>query len=230
MVNFTKSEKVPASLAIEKAKPSSENYRSRDVVAQVADDFFDKCYLCEDKNVKDINVEHFEPHKGDRDKMFDWRNLFFACSYCNNIKSDTEKTDAVIPLLNCTDNSTNLLDSIQLRVDVSKLPEKHFIVKATSNDEKTLNTAILLHKIYNEKPKPTALKERGALNLRKRIIEHLIEFEDLITEYKLNVISKDFVKRKLIRQLQTDTAFTTFKVWLVRENDELQEFRQYLPQ
>ncbi len=230
MVNFTKSEKVPASLAIEKAKPSSENYRSNDVVTQVADDFFDKCYLCEDKNVKDINVEHFEPHKGNRDKMFDWANLFFACSYCNNIKSDDEKTAHIISMLDCTNAKVRMLDRIKLSVDISKLPEKHIIVTANIADEKTQNTATLLHKIYNEKSKPTALKERGALNLRRRIIDNLTEFEDLITEYRLDVISKERIKSKIIKQLQTESAFTAFKVWLVRENDELEEFRQFLPQ
>ncbi len=225
MINFVKTEEAPACLAIEKAKPKSENYRCKDVVKQVSDDFFDKCYLCEDKHVKDINVEHFEPHKGNRDKMFDWKNLFFACSYCNNIKLGDES-----PLLNCTDVSLRVVNSIKLEIDSSRLPERHFFVTPLVDDAVTFNTASLLHKIYNGRENPTALKERGALNLRKRIIEHLSGFNDLVEEYRLGVLSKERIKSKIIKQLQVESAFTAFKVWLVRENDELEEFRKYLPQ
>jgi hypothetical protein len=230
MVNFTKSETPPACLAIEKAKPSSENYRCGDVVAKVADDFQDKCYLCEDKNIHNINVEHFEAAKGNRDKMFDWKNLFFACSYCNNIKSDNEKTTRIIKLLDCTDATIQVLDRIKLSVDMSKLPEKHFIVSPNFDDEATINTASLLHKIYNEKPKTTGLKERSALNLRKKIIESMTDFDDLIQEYHQNIIPKERIKNKIIRHLQPDSPFTAFKVWLVKDNPALfNEFSQFLP-
>ena len=226
MVNFIKSEEIPACLAIEKSKPNSKNYRCGNVVKKVADDFKDKCYLCEDKDIKDINVEHFEPHKGDRHRMFDWQNLFFACSYCNNIKLGDEN-----PLLNCTDANINILASIELRVDMPRLPEIHFIVTPIFEDQKTRNTAELLHKIYNGKEKPTALKERGAFNLRKRVIQNLVDFDDLIQEYRQSVVSKEFIKNKIKKELQTDSAFTAFKVCLIKSNKELcQELFQYLPQ
>ncbi len=231
MVNFIKSDTPPACLAIEKTKPKSENYRCGDVVDTVADDFKDKCYLCEDKNIHNINVEHFEAAKGDRNKMFDWKNLFFACSYCNNIKSDNEKTPSVLKLLDCTDSTIKVLEHLKLCVDVSKLPEKHFIVTPNFEDEATLNTASLLHKIYNEKPIKTGLKVRGALNLRKKIIENMNDFDDLIQEYRQNVIPKERIKNKIIKQLQIDSAFTAFKVWLVKDTPDLnQEFSQFLPQ
>lgn len=226
MINFVKTEEAPACLAIEKAKPKSENYRCKDVVKQVSDDFFDKCYLCEDKHVKDINVEHFEPHKGNRDKMFDWKNLFFACSYCNNIKLGDES-----PLLNCTDVSLRVVNNIKLEIDSSRLPERYFIVTPLVADEITFNTASLLYKIYNGRENPTALKERGALNLRKRIVEHLSAFNDLVEEYRLGVLSKERMKKKIINELHVNSAFTAFKVWLVRDEAELfQEFAEYLPQ
>ena len=225
MVNSIKSEDAPACLAIEKSKPNSENYRCGDVVERVADDFKDKCYLCEQKNITDINVEHFVPHRGNRDKMFDWENLFFACSYCNNVKMGDES-----PLLNCTDKNINILAHFELRIDISKLPEKHFIVQSNYDDAKTRNTAALLYQIYNGKFKPTSLKERGALNLRKSIIQNLIDFDDLVQEYCQDVVSKEYIKKKIKKELQIDSAFTAFKVCLIRSNSELnQEFSQYLP-
>lgn len=225
MVNFIKSEEIPACLAIEKSKPNSENYRCGNVVEKVAIDFKDKCYLCEDKNITSINVERFEPHKGDRHRMFDWQNLFFACFYCNNLKMGDEK-----PLLDCTDANVNILASIDLRVDMMRLPEIHFIVTPIFEDEKTRNTAELLYKIYNGKEKPTPLKKRGAFNLRKKVIENLNDFDDLIQEYRQGIVSREFVKNKIKKELQISSAFTAFKVCLIRSNNELyQEFSQYIP-
>ena len=66
MIYFKKREKAPNSLAIEKAK-GTENYREKDVITALAEDFKDKCYLCESKWPTEINVEHFDEHRGNRD-------------------------------------------------------------------------------------------------------------------------------------------------------------------
>ena len=50
--------------------------------------FFGKCYICEIKPVQDPQVEHLYPHKGNIDKKFDWNNLFYSCSHCNNVLED----------------------------------------------------------------------------------------------------------------------------------------------
>ncbi len=76
MVYFEKSQPAPPSLLLEKNK-NSGTYRTAEVIARLDKDFYSKCYICGQKNPTTINVEHFMPHRGDRDLMFDWNNLFY---------------------------------------------------------------------------------------------------------------------------------------------------------
>ncbi|HEY5125388.1 MAG TPA: HNH endonuclease, partial [Ignavibacteria bacterium] len=102
MVYLEKSQPAPDCLEIEKAKANG-NYRSAEVLNRLKNDFKNKCYICEYKEPVTINVEHFRPHKGNKDLEFDWNNLFWACGHCNNIK--LAKFDNI---LNCTDLTHNI--------------------------------------------------------------------------------------------------------------------------
>ena len=62
MVNYTKSQPPPASLAIEKAKGKSGKYNEADVLERLEADFYNKCYICEQKAPIAINVEHLVSH------------------------------------------------------------------------------------------------------------------------------------------------------------------------
>ena len=59
MINFTKqvpSEEVLTKLAEEKNKPNG-TYNIPEVVNALKQEFHDKCYICEQKNIKSINIE-----------------------------------------------------------------------------------------------------------------------------------------------------------------------------
>lgn len=88
MVKVERNPVAPASLAQEKANGTT-NYRGFDVVQRLREDFHEKCYLCEIDKVQDPQIEHLKAHHNgqDRDRMFDWNNLFFSCSHCNSIKN-----------------------------------------------------------------------------------------------------------------------------------------------
>ena len=75
-----------ASLEREKAK-SSGTYNTPEVNKALGLMFAHKCYLCEQKGLHGIQIEHLVPHQKNRDLMFDWNNLFLSCSHCNNMKS-----------------------------------------------------------------------------------------------------------------------------------------------
>ncbi len=64
MVKVKRTFPAPASLEIE--------------IRQLRDDFHNKCYICEMKNLQDPEVEHLLPHKNGKywDRKFDWNNLF----------------------------------------------------------------------------------------------------------------------------------------------------------
>ncbi len=68
---------------------STKDYRAADVVEELQDIFFAKCYLCERKGFPDVNIEHRDPHLKNETKKYDWHNLFYSCVRCNNIKGDT---------------------------------------------------------------------------------------------------------------------------------------------
>jgi hypothetical protein len=82
-----------------KSQPSlsiTSTYNTPEIVKKLAEDFHNKCYICEEKAPKDINIEHFIAHNGDDILKLDWNNLFLSCIHCNNIKSNNYNN-----LLNC---------------------------------------------------------------------------------------------------------------------------------
>lgn len=97
MVKIERSPVAPASLAEEKAK-GTDNYRGADVVQQLHQDFHGKCYLCEIDELQSIEVEHLKAHHNgrDRERMFDWNNLFYSCAHCNSVKNRKIYEDAVL--------------------------------------------------------------------------------------------------------------------------------------
>lgn len=64
MINLKKSQPAPECLENEKKKASGK-YNCGDVLERLEKDCFNKCYLCEDKYLSNINIEHFIPHQYD---------------------------------------------------------------------------------------------------------------------------------------------------------------------
>ena len=97
MVKITRNPVPPASLAAEALKANGD-YAGEDVVLQLRQDFHDKCYLCELKDLSDPEVEHLRPHYNRKRKelVFDWNNLFYSCRHCNSIKKNPKYDDKVI--------------------------------------------------------------------------------------------------------------------------------------
>ncbi|MFN8439108.1 MAG: hypothetical protein U0V72_15975 [Cytophagales bacterium] len=63
MINVTKSQPAPLCLAIEKEKTNG-NYKGEEVLQKLYEDSHNKCYLCEEKEITTINVEHFYTSQG----------------------------------------------------------------------------------------------------------------------------------------------------------------------
>lgn len=97
MVRMERTPTAPPSLAIEKARGGSD-YRKPDVVTQLHHDFHGKCYLCEINNLQSIEVEHLKAHHNgcDRDRMFDWNNLFLSCAHCNSVKNKSRYEEKIL--------------------------------------------------------------------------------------------------------------------------------------
>lgn len=224
MINITKSQPAPPCLEIEKSKPSSKNYRCGDVYSRNKVDFHNKCYLCEEKEISSIQVEHFIPHKDkDRDLMFDWNNLFFVCSHCNNTKLAYDSE-----ILNCTDRNSKILDKIKF--DIKPYPKEKVKIVALSENIVVKNTVMLLEKIYNGTSTSNKIEESD--NIRSKLVKEVAFFGEILRKYDdaYNELEKEECRKSIIRNLSPKSPFTAFKVWIIKENEVLnKEFSQYLP-
>ncbi len=221
MINITKSQPAPDCLVIEKQKVNGD-YKCGEVLIRLKDDFYNKCYLCEEKGQTTLNVEHFVPHKGDKELMFDWNNLFWACGHCNNIKLTQEN------ILDCTNNAIQIVDILQFKA--SPFPKEKVEIRAISEHIYAQNTADLLNKIYNG---TTNLKKIESENMRDKLAKELKKFNDLLHEYffedGLDEQDKNAIKNNIRRMLQPSTSFTAFKIWIIKSIPELKnEFQGLL--
>lgn len=190
-------------------------------------DFFNKCYICEIKDNTKIEVEHFIPCKGDKKLQLDWNNLFLVCGHCNNTKLSKSIYDSI---LNCTNPEHDVINWIQYEIDEHEW--KTVIKLSPIEDEKknqaVLNTIELLKAVYNGID--TATKQAEASNLRKNLLDELLEFQNLTIKFKKEdyAYNKDDLGDKIKSALRKSSPFTAFKRWIVLKDDYLkQEFKPY---
>ena len=223
MLFFEKSQPAPKCLEKEKRKKDGD-YKCGDVLERLKNDFKNKCYICEQKGPLSINVEHFIPHEGkDNDLKFSWENLFWSCAHCNSIKSNKYKN-----LLNCTNNDDRVEERLKYKIDLHS-PEG-IEIESLDKEEKTQNTKELLVNVYFGN---TIQKQFEAHNLRKRIFKEIIEFHEILLEYIHDDDIEDEYKKNLLskikRHLNIESAFVSFKRWMIRDNKNLLNlFEKYL--
>lgn len=223
MVYLPKSEIVPECLEEERAKKSGK-YNCEGVLDALKKDFKNKCYICEDKEPHTINIEHFRPHKEDKELKFDWNNLFYCCGHCNNTKLAKPEYDNI---LNCTVKS----DEVETKMKYWIHPFPHELVQITELEDsiKVKNTAKLLDEVYNG---TTILKLIESSNIRKKLLSEIRKFQDLLFKYKDDAYSeedKEWFKQATIRELKFTSNFTAFKRWIIRQNHLLSEdFIEYI--
>lgn len=144
MVKIERTPTPPASLAIESQKESG-SYTSEDVIFQLKQDFHSKCYLCELKDLTDIQVEHLLPHHNRKlkERVFDWNNLFYSCPHCNSIKKDSRYDEKILDC--CKVDPELLLDQIYQEGKVHVRPHD-----PSTQDEMILRTAELLENCFEK--------------------------------------------------------------------------------
>ncbi|MDR3333428.1 MAG: HNH endonuclease, partial [Treponema sp.] len=198
-----------ASLAVEKQKKSG-TWRTQEIIDRVSADFKHKCYICESQKPNTINVEHFIPHQGNRDLMFNWDNLFYACGHCNGIKL------AKYPnILNCT----KVDDDVENKIGyiIKEFPKFEVAITAIENDTRTTQTTVLLNAVFAG---TTAEKRQEAAYIRERLQRELLTFRDLILQYRKNT-NDSATKNNIKAHLDSSSAFTSFKRAIIKNNPEL---------
>ncbi len=225
MIFVQKSQPAPDCLANEKVKTSG-SYRCGNVVSRLKEDFKNKCYICEEKEISSINIEHFIPHQGNRNLIFDWNNLFFACGHCNNTKL-AKFTD----ILDCT-KTREVETKIKYEFFNSAFPKEQVIVTSLNpTSSANLNTVELLRLVYCGY---TAIKIEQSANIRNKISKKIWEFIELLSNYfsndeLFNDEEKENLRTRIIIKLSSSSSFTAFKRWVIRDNPTyFQEFQNYL--
>jgi len=220
MVYLEKSQPTPASLEEEKNKANG-TYRTPEVLERLKIDFKNKCYICELKEPVTINIEHFIPHKGDRNLMFDWNNLFYSCGHCNNTKKEE-----FCNMLNCTKQTDNVEN--RLKYIFKPFPYESVQIEALDTSSETQTTKELLLAVYNG---TTPLKLIESANLRNRLLGEIMEFQRLLFDYFTDTNSEEqqqYFLRKIRAHINRASNFTAFKRWIIKENPRLRkEFEQY---
>lgn len=224
MINIKRSQPAPECLSTEKLKKNG-NYKCGDVEDRLQRDFHHKCYLCEEKYISSINVEHRVPHRGvNRDLMFDWNNLFWSCGHCNSTKSIKYEN-----ILDCTDDSISIVDLLIHGFEHWSTMKVE--VKSLKNEPAVNETASLLNEIYNG---TTNHKNKEADNLRIKLKNEIDNFSKLYEDYFFNNetpgVTKETLKIQIAYSLSFASAFAAFKIWIIKNNNRLyEEFCDLIP-
>lgn len=160
MVKVERSFPAPASLA-EEAQKDSGRYDGPDVVKQLRESFWDKCYICEMASLQDPVIEHLLPHKNGKykDRKFDWNNLFLSCGHCNSVKKQQKYDEGIIDC--CKTDPEELI--------YFRLQENTINISAIDDeDEKALLTAMLIQEVFEAKKKEAMLRRKSAFAAFKR--------------------------------------------------------------
>ncbi|MFQ3248152.1 MAG: hypothetical protein ACI9WC_002720 [Arenicella sp.] len=202
MFNTIRSHKVPACL-------ETNNYNTKEVVEILEPMFFGKCYLCEQDELSDPEIEHFDPHQGDETKKYDWGNLYYSCSRCNSIKGT-----AHINLLDCCDPAVDVFKKI--KCVLPSTPDDVITVTSTNSieDIKTNNTVRLIERCYNEKN--TALRGITRAVLMEKLFGY---YSDFLT-YRMTIVNKassdeerEHAKGRIKAMLSDQFPFSVFWKW-----------------
>ncbi|KJU83133.1 HNH endonuclease [Candidatus Magnetobacterium bavaricum] len=235
MVNIERSYPEPEALAEEKKKVNGKPNETT-ILERLQTDFKNKCYICEQTSLASgITVEHFVPHRNNKELKFQWENLFFSCSHCNSVKSIKYNTNDDNEILNCTNPNHDVVRWIKYEYDISYKCSVKLTADGIDKEYKKVidNTVKLLTEVYcgnlsTQKSKTANLKLEAA-NLRKSLENNLICFEMSLQEYEQSMYfdEKKQCIKKIITELKKDSAFTAFKRWIIMKSKYRLIFEDY---
>ena len=213
MVKFERKNTPKAQLAIEileqEKNKKNGKYNKEEVNQALKEMFYDKCYICESKKVKSCSIEHFYPYANDRNLEFDWNNLFWSCSHCNNTK-----LGQYYPMLDCT--KIDIDDYIAFHQVDCLSENQEFSFEIINDTLETRTTCELLNKVYYG---ITEQKRHESKIIREELRKDLSKFREFIMEYnEAEGEDKEDAACMIKMELKNNHAFTAFKRWIIRDN------------
>lgn len=209
MVKIERTPTPPASLAIE-AQKKAGSYTCPDVIELLHHDFHGKCYICENKPLTGMQVEHLLPHQGRSipERIFDWNNLFYSCSHCNSLKNKAVYDGHI---LNCC-----IVDPEE-QLNHIYTPE-HVHVICIHDDETNMRTAQLIESAFEEKNDNPAIRNLECQNLFNDLSESMVALFHQLENYRENPTPR--VMKCLKALLVRESKYAAFKRWYVRAHIE----------
>ncbi len=207
MVKVVRSFPAPESLE-EESKKVTGKYDKQDVIDRLRKDFYNKCYICEMKELQDPNVEHLLPHKNGKypERKFDWENLFWSCGHCNSIKNNGKYDDGII---DCCRQDPEKYLKFQIKNDNVVIDVNNF------DNEVQKRTALLIEETFS-------LKNTGMRTYTSNERLRLLQKEMNILYRQLEKIHNNpdskITLRILRSLLRRESAFAAFKRYYVREH------------
>ncbi|EHU1902840.1 HNH endonuclease [Acinetobacter baumannii] len=207
------------------AEWTNGNYRDPLVVNQLKKDFLSKCYLCEQTDFGNVNVEHFVPHLNQSEELrIDWKNLYYSCSHCNGIKGPRHQE-----LLDCCDENHNV--DVVIALEAPSVPNGKIVLTNTldnSSDlfELTNKTIALLEQCYNNAN--SGIQQISHQYLKEKILEEHAYLQNLRFQLKngLNRMlqkEKDELIERIKNMLKPSYPFSAFWKTYVRNDPFLSE-------
>jgi len=179
MFNVTRNVPAPQCL-------SRNVYNHRSVVSALENIFYGKCYLCEQGNLMDPEIEHFIPHRGVDSIKYDWGNLFLSCGRCNSIKSDIH-----LDLLDCTKHIDVFAEIIHVAGNAITSGVQVYPRKKRPSRQ-VINTVRLLNECFNSTS--TGLRGISKANLMEMLQEELFYF----TGWRMQLVSNRSTAAEII--------------------------------
>ncbi len=231
MINITKSKQQKGKFYYTDKNLKNETKK------KLKEEFFNLCYLCEERRPKGFQIEHFYP-KGKNyfpEKINCWNNLFLVCGTCNTVRPkyiNSEKDKEVYN--NCIDDVENLI------ILHCVTENEQIKIKSTENTTKAKNTVNLLERIYNGKGNSESVEY---LELQEEIINKINLFQKAFDSFKNNKnkilkrhyknIIIEFIQKKY--NLRTENidynrvGFISFKRQIIKDDNPkyFEEFKQY---
>lgn len=200
MIRVYKSPNAPQSLSITQA------YNGEDVLRQLENDHYKKCYLCERSLCTDFQVEHLKSQKNFPDLKQDWNNLFWSCGYCNEKKGN---------------NFNNLLDPSVVNIEeeikqVLNFLQKQAVFTSLAETDAHKETCQFLTKIHNGR---NGLRTKREENFFEQVMGIVNDFYRLIDQYLYNPTEKN--KALVKENLQIIKECLGFKYWIIKNNATL---------
>ena len=140
---------------LQKASENESSYNIESVNQALKEIFHGKCYICENKAVTSYQIEHLVPHRGDKTLKYDWKNLFWSCAHCNNIKSDKYE-----PILDCTKEPVEKMIAFRKR-GYFGTDEKLEFTSVGEEREDVKNTIALLEAAYYANTQQKKIEEES---------------------------------------------------------------------